>query len=91
MRRAARVDKNQPEIVKAFREAGCSVVHLHQVGDGCPDIAVGRNNKTVLVEIKDGNSKLTADEQMFALTWEGAYHIVRIRDDVQRVIDLYLL
>jgi hypothetical protein len=41
MRRIARVDKNQAEIVSALRKAGARVLHLHQHGEGCPDILVG--------------------------------------------------
>lgn len=42
MRRAAKVDANQPRIVEALRDAGCSVQTLHGVGDGVPDLLVGR-------------------------------------------------
>ena len=87
MRRAAKVDANQKEMVDAFRTFGCSVLHLHQVGGGCPDIAVGLNKKTVLVEIKDGDkvkSKrvLTADEQKFHDGWKGSLFVVEDLGDV---------
>ena len=36
-----RVDNNQTQIVKALRDMGCTVEHLHAVGKGCPDIIVG--------------------------------------------------
>lgn len=39
--RAAKVDKNQPEIVEALRAEGAVVQHLHAVGVGCPDLLVG--------------------------------------------------
>ena len=41
MRRAAKIDENQPEIVDALRAMGCSVTILSAVGNGCPDILVG--------------------------------------------------
>lgn len=87
MRRAAKADKNQAEIVSAFRTFGCSVLHLHQVGGGCPDIAVGLNKKTALVEIKDGGKAksaraLTADEQKFHDSWKGSLFVVEDLGDV---------
>ena len=30
--RAAKADRNQPDIVRALREYGCSVLHLHTLG-----------------------------------------------------------
>jgi len=90
--RRAKVDSNQPEIVKAFRRLGCSVVHLHMVGHGCPDIAIGKNNITVLVEIKDGKKqqsarKLTADELEFHEEWKGRIAIVESIEDVEWMIN----
>ena len=38
---AKRVDANQSIIVDALRQAGCSVLDLHEVGLDCPDILVG--------------------------------------------------
>ena len=54
MRRACRVDSNQGEVVRSFIAHGCSVTLLHRVGEGCPDLLIGLNGKTVLVEVKDG-------------------------------------
>ena len=85
--RAARVDRNQNEIVSAFRKFGCSVLMLHTIGQGCPDIAVGLNKKTALVEIKDGlktksRKKLTDDEEKFHDEWKGSLFIVQDLGDV---------
>ena len=44
MRRAARTDANQAEIVAALRGVGASVQPLHAVGQGCPDLLVGKDN-----------------------------------------------
>jgi hypothetical protein len=40
VRRAAKVDANHGEIVKALRSAGCGVLDLSAVGNGCPDLLV---------------------------------------------------
>ncbi|HEY0916524.1 MAG TPA: hypothetical protein VGE22_16745 [Solimonas sp.] len=74
MRRAAKVDRNQPEIVAALRAAGATVQPLHTVGDGCPDLLVGYQRQTALVEVKDGQKPpsartLTEDQ----LKWHGAW------------------
>lgn len=37
MRRICRVDNNQQLVVRALREIGCSVEHLHVIGRGVPD------------------------------------------------------
>ena len=81
MRRAAKVDDNQREIVGALRFYGASVIHLHAVGKGCPDILVGYRNVNVLMEIKDGNKskaaqKLTPDQVVFFSTFQGKAHVV---------------
>jgi hypothetical protein len=74
MRRAARIDANQPAIVDALRRIGCRVQPLHMVGKGCPDIMVSKGGRVVLMEIKDGAKppsarKLTADEQAWHDLW----------------------
>ena len=49
MRRAGKIDANQPEIVAALRDAGCSVLSLAQLGGGVPDLLIGRGNLMLLV------------------------------------------
>jgi hypothetical protein len=92
-----KIDANQPEIVKAFRQLGCKVLHLHTVGNGCADLLVGRPKlqKMLLVEIKDGSKppsarKLTKDEQEFRNAWAGSYMVVEGIPDVVKVVRLYL-
>jgi hypothetical protein len=74
MRRAARIDANQEQIVSALRAAGASVQSLAGVGVGVPDLLVGYQGKTLLLEIKDGKKppserRLTEDQ----LKWHGAW------------------
>ena len=54
MRRAAKVDDNHREIVRALRDCGATVQDLSPVGAGCPDILVGWQGRNHLIEIKDG-------------------------------------
>jgi Holliday junction resolvase len=87
MRRKAKVDSNQPEIVEAFRKLGYSVLLLHQVGSGCPDICVGKHGYNYLVEIKDGKKspsqrELTPQEKDFHDSWRGHVMIINSVQDV---------
>jgi Holliday junction resolvase len=86
MRRAARVDDNQPEIVEAFRRLGWSVLIISQLKNCC-DIFVSKNGRTVAVEIKDGSKppskrKLTEGEAEFKKDWQGEYTIIESIEDV---------
>ena len=69
IRRAARVDANQSQIVSALRAAGAYVWII-----GLPvDLLVGYKNHTFLVEIKDGPKKrLTALQADFFENWSGS-------------------
>jgi len=69
MRHAARVDKNQEEIVSALRAAGAYVWII-----GLPvDLLVGYKGHTFLVEVKDGPRKrLTALQDDFFKNWAGS-------------------
>ena len=64
LRRAAKVDANQPDIVKALRKLGAVVIHLgHPV-----DLLVGLSGRWLPVEIKDPSQppskrELTDDQQ----------------------------
>ena len=69
MRRAARVDANQDQIVSALRAAGAYVWII-----GLPvDLLVGHKNHTFLVEIKtDSKKRLTKLQADFFENWSGS-------------------
>lgn len=72
--RAARIDANHEQVVSALRAAGASVQSLAGVGKGVPDLLVGFQGKTLLMEVKDGKKtpserRLTEDQ----LKWHGAW------------------
>jgi Holliday junction resolvase len=74
MRRAAKTDANQDQVVEALRAAGATVQSLAAVGQGVPDLLVGFQGKTLLMEVKDGRKppsarRLTEDQ----LKWHGAW------------------
>lgn len=81
MRRAARTDANQAEIVDVLRRAGRSVSVTAGVGRGFPDLVVGHRGKTFLLEVKDGaqppsKQRLTEDEKLWHMEWRGHVAVV---------------
>jgi len=71
MRRDAKVDLNQKDIVRKLRAMGYSVRHTHTIGKGFPDLVIGRHGVNLLVEVKRKGEKLTQDEQDFFEIWRG--------------------
>ena len=76
MRRAAKVDANQRQVVAALRGAGATVQLLHAVGEGCPDLLVGHLGVNYLLEVKDGQKppsaqKLTPQQEIWHQDWRG--------------------
>lgn len=74
MRRAARIDANQAQIVSALLLAGASVQSLAAVGKGVPDLLVGFRANLFLMEVKDGQKtpsrqKLTDAQVEWHRSW----------------------
>lgn len=88
MRRAAKVDLNQPEIIKAYRRLGCYVTPTHTVGDDFPDLVVSHYGLTWTVEIKSGNAKPTEGQQKFVEECNGSHFIVRDLNGVAMSINI---
>ena len=91
---AKRADRNQPQIVRELRRAGFSVQSLHTVGDGCPDILVGRQGMNWLFEIKNpeqppSKRKLTDDETDFFKEWEGQVEIIHSAQEAISLMEMY--
>ena len=87
MRRwAARVDENQPTIVKGLRDLGASVQPLHSIGEGCPDLAVGFRGQNYFLEVKDPlkprrDQMLTPHQVKWHGGWKGRVVVVKsLRD-----------
>jgi len=95
MRRNAKVDVNQPDIVKALRSAGAIVKHTHQVKN-LFDILVGFRGVLYAVEIKDGTltpskRKLTEGEQKCKEDLESVgveYNVITSIDEALKMIGL---
>ena len=94
---AKKVDANQKEIVRCFRDLGAKVFPTHGVGSGFPDLVVqyaypARRFKmeTMLVEIKDGSlsksrRRLTDDQAEFHANF--LCHIVESEKDVHELLE----
>jgi len=77
MRRAARTDSNQEEIVSHLRAIGASVQILAEVGHGCPDLLIGWRGKNLLAEVKRPGGRMTGDELDWHGLWRGQVAIIR--------------
>ena len=91
MRRNARIDKNHPEIVAAFRKLGCSVLSLAPLGRGIPDLLVAIGGVTWLIEIKSKKGKENDQQLEWAENWRGARAVVRDTQGVETVIKMMCL
>lgn len=93
MRRRAKIDANQPEIVKALRDMGATVQSLAAIGKGCPDLLVGHKGRNVLLEVKDGSRKpserqLTRDEAVWHLSWKGQVWVVQTPEGAVAMVNI---
>ena len=90
--RAAKIDANHEAVVLALRAIGATVQSLAGVGKGVPDLLVGFQNQTILMEIKDGNKSpsarlLTEDQLRWHGNWNGgALAVVDSPDAALRII-----
>lgn len=91
MRKAAKTDSNQTEVVNALRKVGASVQSLAATGKGCPDLLVGYQGINYLMEVKDGNKvpsaqKLTIDQEHWHSVWRGSVYIVKSIEEALQIL-----
>ena len=92
MRTAAKVDRNQSEVVAALRKVGASVQSLASIGKGCPDLLVGYHGILYLMEVKDGanipsKQLLTDDQKKWHEAWNGSpVHVVRSIEQALKIL-----
>lgn len=90
MRRKAKNDANQAQVVEGLRKLGYSVLILSRVGEGCPDLLVGNMGRNWLIELKDGSKypserKLTPDQETFFSSWRGQ---VNKAESLEEILDI---
>jgi hypothetical protein len=72
MRWAARQDRNQDEIVRAFERLGASVQPIRAIKGGVPDLLVGFRGRNYLVEIKvPKEGRLSESQKEWREAWRG--------------------
>jgi hypothetical protein len=86
MRRAAKVDANQDQIVSALRAAGASVQSLAPIGKGCPDLLVAFRAGMYLMEVKSGKGEPNDLQLKWHAGWEAPVHVVYGPDEALSVI-----
>lgn len=91
MRRAAKIDANQPAIVAALEAIGASVAITSAVGRGFPDLVVGMRGRNWLLELKDGDKSpsrrtLTPDQIEFKARWRGHWAVVTSAEEAIDVV-----
>jgi hypothetical protein len=92
VRRAARVDDNQADIVLAARMLGCGVLSLAALGHGVPDLLIYKPGRGYfLIEIKDGRKipskrKLNPVQAAFKAGWRGPIDLVESVEDLLRLL-----
>ncbi|MGH8525141.1 MAG: hypothetical protein ACREXY_13285 [Gammaproteobacteria bacterium] len=92
MRRAAKVDTNHRDIVRALESCGVRVQSLAAVGNGCPDLLVGLRGKFTMLEIKDGSrvpsqQRLGAQQVDWHQRWLG-FPVYVVRNEQEALASL---
>ena len=87
MRQRARIDKNHKSIVECFRKLGCSVLSLHMVGKGCPDLLICYQMQLYLVEVKDTGGKLNTLQEDWHRKWGSPVYVVRSNNEVVSLLN----
>lgn len=67
-----RADSNQSEIAQVYRRLGFSVIDLHSVGFGCPDLLASLASWMGLIECKTEGGTFTTAQVRFNRDWRGA-------------------
>jgi Holliday junction resolvase len=76
-RRAHKVDSHQAELIADLKRFGFSVANYSGAGEDLPDLAIGRQGITALLEIKTPHGliesyRITPGQREFADNWRGS-------------------
>lgn len=87
---AAHRDKYEPEIVKAFREGGATVLYL-SIPDA-PDLLVGYCGVDHLVEAKTHNAMPSEDQAKWHKAWRGRpVEVIRTAAHARKALRMWTL
>lgn len=84
--KSRRVDDNQLQIIHDLLIAGVSILDMHELGHGAPDICCGVRGKNYLFEIKNPEKDsthraLTLDEKLWHETWRGHVKVIETAEE----------
>ncbi len=71
-RYARKIDNSQHEVIEELRRLGCSVTAIQSTKAGCPDLLVGLNGHTFLIEVKTGKNTLRIEQLSWVQAWKGS-------------------
>jgi hypothetical protein len=77
MRRAARTDANQHELVEALKKIGAKCFYIKEP----VDLVVGFRGRSLLLEVKRPGKPTTKAQEEFFATWPGEAHLVYTIDE----------
>lgn len=88
--RAQKRDMNEPSIVMALLDAGCSVDTLPG-GNGRPDLLVGFRGVNYLIEVKDPSAppnkrKLNSLQKKWHAEWKAKAHLVETVEQALMIV-----
>ena len=81
MKYGVKKDANHNEVVDALKKAGAYVLDMSHVGRGFPDLIVGFQSETILMEIKNsktsyGKKGLNKNQIKWKENWLGGVYCV---------------
>ena len=66
---------------------GCSVLSLHMIGKGCPDLLICYQMQLYLVEVKDTGGKLNTLQEDWHRKWGSPVYVVRSNSEVVSLLN----
>ena len=86
--RSNKVDANQAVIIEALEKTGATVQTLGAVGNGCPDLLVGRLGLNLLLEVKnpEGKNEVGDKQAKWMERWRGQKVVVRDEFEAMRIV-----
>lgn len=81
-----RQDANAGAIIKALKRCGATIIDMHTLGGGVPDIVCGYQGRNILMEIKARpkatNAGVHERQETFAREWRGD-RVITVRSEAE--------
>jgi hypothetical protein len=77
MRRAARTDNNQHELVEALKKIGARCYYIKEP----VDLVVGFRGRSILLEVKQPGKAPSKEQREFIESWPGEIHVCHTIDE----------